>query len=142
MALTAVEQVQVRRFCGYGVAQATPDLLDAIMAGLSPEQETVIRTAFLPSLAVLELALTATSDNLDTASAAVWTRNPAELAERSVLYRGQRLALCRFLGVDIGLAILDPVMIVPDACGCGTAGSGGGIGGGAGLSAIPAVFVV
>lgn len=136
MALTAAEQVAVRRYAGYGVAGAAPDALDTAMLALNPDQETVVRTTFLPSLAVLELGLTGAADTLDTAKAAVWERNPAELAERSVLYRGQRLALCRFLGIEPGPGIFDPLLVVPDP------GAGGDDTATGGFAAVPAVFVV
>lgn len=144
--LTAVEQVQVRRFCGYAIAPATPDALDAVMVGLTPEQEDVVRTTFLPSLVVLELGLASAADSLDTAKAAVWERNTNELAERSLLYRARRIDLCRFLGVDLGPAVVaDPVLVVPDPC-CKGSGSTATptipTDPTTGLSYIPAVFVV
>lgn len=132
MALTAAETVDVRRYAGYPAAGSPPadDALAVALAGLSAEGESVIRTTFLPALAAIEIGLTGSSSILDTAKAAVWERNPAELVERALLYRTQRIALCRFLGVEPGPGVYDPLpVVVPDDP------SGG-------VALPPAVFVV
>lgn len=131
MALTAAEVVATRRYTGYGVN--SPEPVAAAVAALSTDEEAALRTAFLAPLLLFETAITASSDSLDTASAAVWTRNAAELAERSTLYRSQRLALCRFLGIAPGPGIYDPIVVVTDP---------GGDTGTGGLSVIPDVLVV
>lgn len=142
MALTAAQSVSVRRYAGWGLSPATPDALDLALASLTAEQEAVVVTTFLPSLLTLELAIMAAADTLDTAKAAVWERNANELAERSMLYRYRRIDLCRFLGVDLGSAVLDPVLVVPDPC-CKSSGSGTTpTDPTTGLAFTPAVFVV
>ena len=144
MALTAVQRVQTRRYAGYGISPATPDALDTVLATLTEEQEAVVATTFLPSLVTLEAGLLGAAETIDTAKAAVWERKAQELAERSMLYRGQRLALCRFLGVAPGPAMADPVMVVPDPCCKGSSGGGTDvpIDPTTGLAGVPAVFVV
>lgn len=138
--LTPAEVIEVRRQAGYpAVAPVTEIALAEALAGLSPEAEAVLRVSFLPGLARLELAVLGASETLDTAKAAVWERNPAEVAERMGLYRSLRIALCRFLGVDPGPGIYD--MIVPGTgTGTGTGGDTGTQPGG--LSYTPAVLVL
>lgn len=58
--------------------------------------------AIVAQLRILRDAIPATSQNQDTASAAVWVRNPDELSERIRLYNYQRLQLCDALGVPAG----------------------------------------
>lgn len=126
MALTATEVVSVRRYCGFPIsamvaAANAPDALSVALPLLSAEEEAVIRTVFLPTLVTLELELLSASATLNTQSAAVWTRNANEMAERSLLYRMRRMMLCRFLGVPFGAGIHDPILVVPnpaDPCGC------------------------
>lgn len=141
MALSASERVDVRRFAGYGaIAPATPDALELAMDAITPEAETVIRANLLPALRRMETALVSSVDSIDTESAAVWTRNAAMLAELSMLFRNQRLMLCRFIGVEPGLGIYDPLLVIPDPTSVDGGGGGGTDPGG--LAAIPAVFVV
>ncbi len=121
MPLDPVERVSVRRHTGYPVAGAAPsDALAAKLAGLTLDEEVVILDRFLPVLDDLEMAIPAAGKSLDTAQAAVWKRNPLELAERINLYRSERLALCYFLGIEPGPGI-PPLPIVTDPGG----GSGG-----------------
>jgi hypothetical protein len=142
VSLSASERVDVRRFAGYGaIAPTPPDALEAAMDNVTAEAETIIRSNLLPALRTMETALTASVTSIDTASAAVWTRNAAALAEYSMLFRNQRLMLCRFVNVDPGLGIYDPLLVIPDPTSVGDGGSGGGTDPG-GLSFIPAVFTV
>ena len=134
MALSAAEQVEVRRQAGYPAATVAPaDALAAVLAMLSPEAEVVLRVTYLPALVRLELAVIGTTDTLDTAKAAVWERNAAELAERMALYRAMRFSLCRFLGIDPGIGLFDPIVLVPGP---------GGVTDPESLVYVPAVFVV
>lgn len=134
--LTAVEAMEIRRQTGYSAVPAAPsEDFTAVLAALSPEAEAVLRVTFLPSLTLLELSLWGASDTLDTKKAAVWERNALEVPERTSLYRAQRLALCRFLGIPPGPAIYDMVITSPGADG-GSDGSEGG------LALPPAVLVV
>lgn len=141
MSLSAAERVDVRRFAGYGaLAPTPPDALEAAMDVVTPEAEAVIRINMLPALRTMETALTGSVSSIDTASAAVWTRNAAALAEYSLLFRNQRLMLCRFVSVDPGLGIYDPLLVIPDPT--GVDGGGGGATDPGSLTYIPAVFVV
>lgn len=115
MALSATERVEVRRQAGYPAGAADPaDAVSAVLSSLTTEGEAVLRLSFLPPLVRLELAVIGTTETLDTAKAAVWERNAVELTERMGLYRAMRVALCRFLGIEPGPGILDPIFVVPD----------------------------
>ncbi len=114
MAFTDAEKVDIRRFCGYGAyggGQPLPasgyrfstryGTLEYKMNTLGAAEEAVART-FLANLQQLETAVVAAGANLDTASAAVWTRNPNEVRDRTRLYRQQRREFCSFLGIPPG----------------------------------------
>lgn len=123
MAFGPPELVAIRRHAGYPAAGATPttDPLATKLDDLSPDEEMVILDVYLPALDRLEAAIPLAGDTLDTKQAAVWHRNPTELAERVALYMQQRIALCTFLGVDPGPGIpAVPPPLVP-----GTDGGGG-----------------
>lgn len=108
MAFAPPEQVAIRRHAGYpaaGLAGST-DALAVRLAALSPDEETVVLDLYLPSLDAMERALAQAGDSLDTKQAAVWHRNPAELAERNALYTDQRLRLCAFLGIEPGPGVM------------------------------------
>lgn len=117
---TDAQKVDIRRFCGYPVFGGTPSsfqsyrffqvygTLEYRMQNLLPEEETVITTVYLPNLATLESAIPATSDNLDTDVAAVWTHNKNELRDRERLFDSWRRRLCGFIGVPPGPALGDP----------------------------------
>lgn len=136
MALTDAEVVATRRYAGYGVSTLEP--VATAVTGLSEAGEAALRSAFLVPLAAIEAGILAANDGLDTASAAVWTRNAQELPERTALFRAKRLELCRFLGIDPGIGIYDPLVVGPTPCD-DCSGDGGSAGG---MAAIPAVFVV
>jgi hypothetical protein len=113
MAFSDSQKTDIRRFCGYpaygaGVAgfqgwrffQAY-GLLEYRLANLSAAEEAVAST-YLATLATLETAVTEAGNALNTAQAAVWTRNPDEVRERTALFDGWRRRLCAFLGVPPG----------------------------------------
>ena len=107
------ERTDIRRFCGYpayGAGQAgnmgwrfytAYGALEYRMTNLAPAEEAVVRQQ-LGTLRLLEAAVPASSDTLDTQSAAVWTRNAGEVPERLRLLDEWRTRLCAFLGVPPG----------------------------------------
>jgi hypothetical protein len=118
MAFTNAQRVDIRRYCGYpayGVGAIgfqgwrffqAYGLLEYRMTNLAPEEETVV-LGYLTQLQSLEADLPATALRLDTAEAAVWTRNPNELRERSRLFDDWRRRLCGFFGLPPGPALGD-----------------------------------
>jgi hypothetical protein len=114
--LTDIEKVDVRRFCGYPAYGAAPTglqswryfqvygLLEFRLSNLSASELAIIRR-YLGTLTSLELAVPATSDNLDTDQASMWTRNKDEVADRLRLLDEWRRRLCGFLGVTSGPAL-------------------------------------
>lgn len=112
--LTDAEKTDARRFCGYPVYGAEPTqgfgyrfftqygTLEYRLNNMSPAEEAVFRTTYLANLNTLESAIPATSANLDTAQAAVWTHNPNELRDRDRLFDSWCRRLCRFIGVPMG----------------------------------------
>lgn len=76
--------------------------LDYRLQHLQAEEETVLRNTYLNPLKALELAIVASSDNLDTDAAAVWTHNKNEVADRTKLFTQWRRAMCTFLGFAPG----------------------------------------
>lgn len=112
MPLTAAETGDARRFAGYSVAaafglqgldvQGSSIALDAVLAALTDGQCITARTVYLAPLTALEASLFLASDGLDTAKAAVWTRNPAEMAEREALFMATRRRFCAWLGIPPG----------------------------------------
>lgn len=119
--LTDAQKVDARRYMGYplvgdtGVSD-TRDLawglagvftyqsLDHRLRSLSEAEEAVV-VEFLTTLNGLEKAITDSSDNLDTAQAAVWTHNPDEVRDRTKLYNQWRRNLCGVLGIPPGPAL-------------------------------------
>ena len=71
------------------------------MANLAEGEVSVMRR-YIGTLNTLEAAIPASSDNLDTSEAAVWSRNQKEVFEREHLYDGWRGRLCAFLGLPPG----------------------------------------
>jgi hypothetical protein len=116
--LTDAEKVDVRRFCGHPAYGAAPagmqswryfqayGLLEFRMTNLSASEIAIVRR-YLGTLTTLELAVPATSDNLDTDQASMWSRNKDELGERLRLLDEWRRRLCGFFGVGAGPALSD-----------------------------------
>lgn len=115
MPLSTVDLDDTRRFCGYPVQSALfyqeVDLtsyssqLDATLAGLTPNQITILQTQYLEPLRQLEPAIISAGQNLDTDRAAVWFHNKAEVQDRDNLYMITRRKLCFFLGIPAGAGI-------------------------------------
>ena len=112
--LNEVERTEARRLLGYparGIG-AGPDWQFAQSHGaveyrlghLSTAEEAVVRR-YLVTLEILEAAIPATGAGLDTRGAAGWTRNPAELQERTRLFDDWRRRFCAFLGIAAGPAL-------------------------------------
>ena len=107
------EKTDIRRYCGYPVYGNAASgglgwrfyqaygLLEYRMQNLTDAEEAVTRTQ-LGVLAGLETALAQSSNNLDTESAANWTRNPNEPSDRACLFDDLRRRLCAFLGLPRG----------------------------------------
>jgi hypothetical protein len=118
MAFTDLEKTDIRRFCGYPAYGSTPQgfngwrffqaygTLEYRMQYLSAAEEAVVRTQ-LATLRTLESAIPNAATTLDTEQAAVWTRNPDEMAERTRLFDDWRRRLCGFLGLPPGPALAD-----------------------------------
>jgi hypothetical protein len=114
--LTDAEKTDARRFCGYPAYGAAPSgntgyrffqaygTLEYRLNNLSASEETVLRTQ-LANLRAFERAIPCAAENLDTAAAAVWTRNPNELADRQRLEFDWGRRLCAFLGLPPGPAL-------------------------------------
>ena len=112
------ELTDLRRHCGYpayGLGNGgfsnwrfyqAYGMLEYRLQRLSGTEEAVART-YLQTLSTLELAVTNSSATLDTDSAAAWTRNAREVAERTRLFDDWRRRLCGFFGVPPGPALGD-----------------------------------
>lgn len=115
---TDAQKTDIRRFCGYPAYGAGASgfqgwryytaygLLEFRLNNLSDAEAAVV-LSYLTTLATLEGAVSETGARLDTAQAAVWTRNPAELRERVALFDGWRRRLCAFLGLPPGPGLGD-----------------------------------
>jgi hypothetical protein len=113
------QKADIRRFCGYpayGAGAAGFEswrffqaygTLEYRMNNLAPA-EIAVTLQYLSTLAALEAAIPAASDNLDTQSAAAWTHNENEAAERMKLFDAWRRRLCGFLGIPAGPALAQP----------------------------------
>jgi hypothetical protein len=118
MTMTDCEKTDARRFCGYPAYGAAPagfetwrfyqvyGLLEFRLNNLSESEVRVMRR-YLGTLTVLEIAIPRSADNLDTDTAAVWTRNRDETRDRIRLFDDWRRRLCGFLGVPPGPALAD-----------------------------------
>jgi hypothetical protein len=124
MALSPAQQVEVAFYAGYSAAGVLPTAVATVIAALTPEGEARLTSRFLPTLRNMEDGIAASVDGMDTAQAAVWFRNQHELRERAVSYWWQRIALCRFLGLDPGPAC--SVNDLPPFSPCCPKGSVGG----------------
>lgn len=114
--ITQGERADVRRFLGRSVRGygATIDpfgrtfvedpTLEWRLSNLTTDELPILRRK-LADLNTLDSAIISASDGLDTAKAAVWTRNPAEMAERTRLYTDRRVDLASFLGVNLGTGV-------------------------------------
>lgn len=114
--LSDAEKVDIRRFCGYPAYGAAPTgmqswryfqvygLLEFRMNNLSDAELGVARR-YLATLVGLELAVPATSENLDSDEASVWTRNKNEVSDRLRLFDEWRRRLCGFFGIPTGPAL-------------------------------------
>jgi hypothetical protein len=79
-------------------------LLEFRLTNLSEPEIAVVRR-YLGTLTGLEVAVPASSDNLDTDQASIWVRNKNELSDRMQLLDEWRRRLCGFLGVEAGPAL-------------------------------------
>lgn len=120
MTLTAQQNVDVRRFAGYPSlgtdtpADASRDFaygwvspgvwqtLFTRLANMPPEVESTLIGIYLTNLYVLEAAIPAASDNLDTDVAAVWTHNKNEVSDKTRLFDQWRRRMCDFIGIAPG----------------------------------------
>lgn len=111
---TEAEKTDIRRYCGYEAFGSQPvqafghrfytwyGTLEFRMNNFLDTEEAVIRTTYLANLRTLETDIVAAAGNLDTAVAAVWTRNKDEVRDRMRLFDDWRLRLCDFVGVPPG----------------------------------------
>jgi len=119
MALTDQQMSDVRRFAGYplladSVADDSRDFaygwvspgvwqtLQHRLTNLRPEEESTLIGVYLTNLLALESAVPAAAGNLDTAQAAIWTRNANEVSDRLSLLDGWRRRMCAFIGIAPG----------------------------------------
>ena len=115
---TDAQKTDVRRYCGYPAYGAGAagfqgwrffqayGLLEYRLNNLSDAEIAVVLN-YLTTLATLECAITEASSRLDTSEAAVWTRNPYEVRERTGLFDDWRRRLCAFMGVPNGPGLGD-----------------------------------
>ena len=111
--LTDQQKTDIRRFCGYPAYGASPagnigwrfytayGLLEYRMNNLSAA-EIAVTVGYLSSLAQLEMAVPASSENLDSDAAASWRHNRDEVANRLQLFDAWCRRLCSFFGVPPG----------------------------------------
>jgi|SRR5882724_2355747 len=102
---TDQQLVDLRRFCGvplYGSGQFTIFsnryyarnlLFEYRIANLTTTEESTIINVFLTNLYTLENAIPASSDNLDTDTAAIWKHNKYEVRDRVRLFNYWRRRL-------------------------------------------------
>ena len=114
--LTDAERTDARRFCGYpayGSGQSgfqswrfftTYGTLEYRLSNLS-DDELIVRN-YLSQLNTLEPAIVGAAQNLDTDKAAVWSRNRAEVRDRTALFISWCCRLCGFLGLPPGPALM------------------------------------
>ena len=120
--LLDAEKTDVRRFCGYpaygaGVAgnmgwrfYQAYGAMEYRHKHLSPSEESVLRQ-HLANLRAFEAAIPASANNLDTDTAAVWTRNPSEVRDRQRLEQDWGRRLCGFLGLPPGPALVNQLSL-------------------------------
>lgn len=123
--LTPAQTVEVSFYAGYAAAGVIPTAVATVIAGLTPEGEARITARFLPTLRNMEDGIAASVDGMDTKQAAVWFRNDHETRERAISYWSQRIALCRFLGLEPGPACsLNDLPPFSPCCPKGSTGTG------------------
>ena len=110
---TDAEKADIRRFCGYppyGTGAIgfqgwrffqAYGLLEFRMNNFAPAEFQVVRQ-FLAQIYILESAIPGAGANLGTKQAAVWERNPREVADRQALMDSWRRGLCNSCGVPAG----------------------------------------
>jgi hypothetical protein len=109
--LTDQEKIECRKYMGFPLFgdQLSPGfgyrynqqylLVEYRFNNLQVDEVDQVRNLFLPNLRQLEQDIYLVRDNSDTARAAVWYRNPLELAERVRNYSFWRTELVKFFGV-------------------------------------------
>lgn len=117
---TTAQKVDIRRFCGYPQFGNTPSsfqsyrffqaygTLEYRMQNMLVEESAVVLNVYLANLTALEAAIPATSANLDTDKAAVWTHNKNEMRDREALFSNWRVKLCQFMGIPPGPGLGSP----------------------------------
>ena len=112
------QKADIRRFCGYPAYGAGAagfnswrffqayGTLEYRLNNLAPA-EIAVTLQYISTLATLEAAIPAASENLDTENAAAWTHNADETRDRMNLFDSWRRRLCGFLGVPPGPALAD-----------------------------------
>lgn len=123
--LTDAQVTDVRRWAGYGMTGDTSLAIYADpvyshagpawglnqltlaqkLAALTAAEESVLVTTFLTPLALLEMAIPAAADNMDTQAAGPWIANPREMQERTNLFNKWRRDMCGFLAIPPGPAL-------------------------------------
>ena len=121
--LSSSERVDVRRFCGYPAYGAGSSgfqswrffeaygTLEYRLSNLADEELQVVRQ-YLASLYTLELAVPASSGNLDTDQASVWKHNRQEISDRTKLLDDWCRRLAFFLGVPAGPGLRSDTSII------------------------------
>jgi hypothetical protein len=118
MALTSAQLVAVREYMGYSASGNSTVAgyrelvyssmsymglsIETRLANLSSDEEARVTGYYLANLTLREAEIQNAACNLDTAVAAVWTRNKNEIADRKDLFSSLRLDLCTFLGFEPG----------------------------------------
>lgn len=110
--LSDSDKADCRRFLGFPMfgAVLTPGfgyrytnqylLVEYRFNNMSPEEESLVTTLYLPNLRQLETDIFNVRDNSDTSKAAVWERNSLELSERVRNFNYWRKRFADFFGVQ------------------------------------------
>lgn len=109
---TDADRIDLRRYMGYpaygtGAVSFVERftriyvMMETKLSNMTSNEATVIQQ-YLTTLRTLEAAIPAAGANLDTDSAAVWTHNKQEVADRTALYRQWRFELCAVIGLPPG----------------------------------------
>lgn len=124
--LTEQQKVDVRRHAGYslyGSTSASPPSisyrynphylnLEYMMNNMAPAEEETLITVYVSKCNSLECAITKSSDNLDTSSAAVWVHNKNEVEDRWKLYKLWCNRLIEFMGLSSPSKMLSNISVV------------------------------